>query len=99
MEAMGVMHHGTSLSRGLVSVMSLPDLNNDLTSCETAALPAWPVVMEGTGPTGPRPGRSKVRMGGPGVCARGGGGPWPCHTRSSSPPSLCATQSAKERRG
>lgn len=70
-----------------------------LTSCETAVLPAWPAEMEGTGRTGPGPGRSEVRMEGPGGCGRGGGGPWPCHTRSASPPSLCATQSEEERRG
>lgn len=32
-------------------------------------------------------------MGGPEGCGRGGGGPWPCHTRSPSHPSLCAAQS------
>lgn len=59
----------------------------------TAVRPAWPVEMEGTGRTGPAPGQSEVRTEDPGGCGRGGGGPWPCHTPSASPPSLCATQS------
>lgn len=62
-------------------------------------LPAWPVKMEGTDRTGPEPGQSDVRMEDPGVCGRGGGEPWPCHTLSASPPSLCTTQSEEERGG
>lgn len=60
---------------------------------------AWPVEMAGTGRTGPGPGQSGVRMEDPGGCGRGGGGPWPCHTPSASPPSLCATRSEEERKG
>lgn len=37
-------------------------------------------------------------MGGPGGCKTGGDGPWPCHIQSSSPPSLCATQSEEHNR-
>lgn len=70
-----------------------------LTSCETAVPPAWPVETEGTGRTGPEPGISGVRMADPGGCEIGGGGPWPCHTRSASLLSLCATQSEEEKRG
>lgn len=71
---------------------------NIFTSCETEALPVWLAERAGTGQTGPEPGISGVRMGDPGGCETGGGGPWPCHTRPASPPSLCATQSEEERK-
>lgn len=67
-----------------------------LTSCKTVALHAWPVKMEDTVQTVPGPGLSTARMGDLEGSERGGGGPWPCHTRSASPSSLCATQSEKE---
>lgn len=60
-------------------------------------LPTWPVMMEGTSRTGPVPGQSEARMGDSGGYERGGGGPWPCHTLSASPPFLCATQSEEKR--
>lgn len=60
---------------------------------------AWPVQTEGTGLTGPEPGKSGVRMGDPGGCEIGGGGPWPCRTQSASPPSPCAAQSEEEKAG
>lgn len=64
----------------------------------TAALHIWPGKKEGTGQTGPGPGRLGVHMGGPGGCGTGDGGPWPCHILSASPPSLCTTQSDEEKR-
>lgn len=63
------------------------------TSCVTAELLSWPEAKAGTGQTGPVPAISAVRMADPGEFETGGGGPWPCHTRSASPPSLCATRS------
>lgn len=69
------------------------------TSYGTEVQLAWPVKSEGTGQTGLEPGIWGVHTGDPGGCGRGGGGPSPCHTRSASLPSLCATQSEEQEGG
>lgn len=68
-------------------------LSCPVTSCATAGLLSWPGATAGSGQTGPVPTISAVRRADPGEFETGGGGPWPCHTRSASPPSLCATRS------